>query len=280
MENEKYIDGYHHTLCFCAFCGAEKWKRTARLKDCPNTFCSTFCNSNFKKRGKNVKCSTCGVEFYKTLNQILKNAHHFCGHTCSAIYSNKNRQHSDETKEKISKALIGKPSKFKGKIGHGTKGGWANSNLLYKCICQFCGNSFEIIYSKRKPRRKTCSSDCRTQLIFKDRKYQNGSRLTIKYQNKIQGEVTLESTWELKIAELLDDQKINWIRPDPIPWNDGSKNRLYFPDFYLPEFDIYLDPKNPYCLLLDKQKLAIIEKKIDILYGDIKILENLIERLR
>ena len=35
-------------------------------------------------------------------------------------------------------------------------------------------------------------------------------------------------------------------------WNDG-KQRTYFPDFYLTDYDVYLDPKNDF-LLSEKYK--------------------------
>lgn len=38
---------------------------------------------------------------------------------------------------------------------------------------------------------------------------------------------------------------IDWIRPDPLKWIDSKNNeRNYFPDFYLTDLNLYLDPKN------------------------------------
>lgn len=71
--------------------------------------------------------------------------------------------------------------------------------------------------------------------------------------------IMLDSSWELALAKRLDDKNIKWIRPSAIPWID--KNGIthnYFPDFYLPEHNLLLDPKNPYAIKVQKDKLDII----------------------
>lgn len=83
--------------------------------------------------------------------------------------------------------------------------------------------------------------------------------------------VKLESSWELSLAKRLDNLGIRWIRPDPIPWVDKDNIRHnYFPDFYLVDYDIYLDPKNPQAVKVQKEKLDILMKTYDniiILYS-------------
>lgn len=85
--------------------------------------------------------------------------------------------------------------------------------------------------------------------------------------------ILLDSTWELELAKRLDSLNIKWVRPDPIPWEyDGIKHN-YFPDFYLPEYDVYLDPKNSQAVKVQKKKLEILT----LLYPNIVILETLKE---
>lgn len=68
--------------------------------------------------------------------------------------------------------------------------------------------------------------------------------------------ILLESSWELALAKRLDELDVRWIRPDPIPWVDSEGViHNYFPDFYLPEYDMYLDPKNPQARKVQKKKL-------------------------
>ena len=75
--------------------------------------------------------------------------------------------------------------------------------------------------------------------------------------------VILESSWELALAKRLDELKIAWIRPDPLQWIDkeGVK-RKYYPDFYLLDYDLYLDPKNAYAVETQKEKLDYLQKTL------------------
>ena len=61
--------------------------------------------------------------------------------------------------------------------------------------------------------------------------------------------VRLESSFETKFADLLDELKIKWIRPKPLPWiDDLGTEHNYYPDFYLINYNIYFDPKNDYLI--------------------------------
>ena len=74
--------------------------------------------------------------------------------------------------------------------------------------------------------------------------------------------VMLDSSWEEALAKRLDDIGVEWIRPkEPIPYlaSDGRMHN-YFPDFYLPEYDVYLDPKNPAAVIAQKDKLDSLRK--------------------
>lgn len=71
-------------------------------------------------------------------------------------------------------------------------------------------------------------------------------------------EVCLQSTYELLCSEILNELGINWIRPKAIKY-DTKRN--YFADFYLVDYDIYLDPKNDYKAKLDEEKISkVIEQ--------------------
>jgi len=49
---------------------------------------------------------------------------------------------------------------------------------------------------------------------------------------------------------------VQWIRPKHVLYKDKLGNiRRYYPDFYLPEYDIYLDPKNNYLITTDIFKI-------------------------
>jgi hypothetical protein len=63
-------------------------------------------------------------------------------------------------------------------------------------------------------------------------------------------------------------------------WTDGDKKRRYYPDFYLPEYDIYVDTKNPYLMKCDARKIDCVSKEngVKIICGDLdKVKEILTE---
>ncbi len=76
--------------------------------------------------------------------------------------------------------------------------------------------------------------------------------------------VVLESTFELKVAQELDANNIKWLRPKPILYDDNGQVRRYYPDFYLPDLDIYLDPKNPFVFRLDEEKIKKVTNQTNI----------------
>ncbi len=68
--------------------------------------------------------------------------------------------------------------------------------------------------------------------------------------------VILESSYEVRVAEILDRLNVRWekVRRGYI-WNDNDKIRRYIPDFYLPDYNLFLDPKNDYLIKKDKRKI-------------------------
>lgn len=72
--------------------------------------------------------------------------------------------------------------------------------------------------------------------------------------------VTVQSTYELATAEILNELGILWIRPGALKY-DG---RNYFPDFYLTELDLYLDPKNNYLAIKDAEKIRLASEQNNV----------------
>ena len=67
--------------------------------------------------------------------------------------------------------------------------------------------------------------------------------------------IYLQSSFEIRMAILLNKANILWERPQGIQYMiDGSEHR-YYPDFYLPEHHIYIDTKNNYLMEKDKEKI-------------------------
>ena len=77
--------------------------------------------------------------------------------------------------------------------------------------------------------------------------------------------IILESSYELAVAQELDKHNIVWNRPKRLPWTDkNGKKHHYTPDFYLPEYNIYLDPKNDYLIKKDLTKIILCSLQNDI----------------
>ena len=68
--------------------------------------------------------------------------------------------------------------------------------------------------------------------------------------------ICLESTYELALANELTENSIQWVRPGRFKWIDEvGVERTYTPDFYLPDYNVYLDPKNDYLIKIDIDKI-------------------------
>jgi len=119
--------------------------------------------------------------------------------------------------------------------------------------------------------RKTCSDKCYRKKLSDTAKKNsmlrgNKNKHAFWYNSPIAGRVFLESSWEGILAEDLDKNNIQWIRPkNNFKWKDkDGKVKRYYPDFYIPNLDLYIDPKNPYLAGLDKYKIDYVIKKYNL----------------
>ncbi len=215
----------------------------------------------------------------------------FCSSSCSAKHNNNERTKNgyhlvkrDTTNTKISLfryhypdmyimgefSWIKKPSSI-----HHKK---TKCSIWYRqCTC--CNVLFVVSSEKGNRIHTTCSLSCRNIKSVKTRKYLNGKRLNIYVYNRHTKSIELlESSWEYITYCALDSRNIRWTRPDPLKYH-LDKPRYYYPDFYLPDFNLYLDPKNPYALDIGREKMKLIEKQCSIVYGDLSTVLNTINKL-
>ena len=88
--------------------------------------------------------------------------------------------------------------------------------------------------------------------------------------------VEMDSTWEVVMATKLDELGINWIRDPSMKLQyvtRGGRKRNYIPDFYLPDYDLYIEVKG-YWTDRARHKMKDIIKRNP---GKICILESLAE---
>ena len=67
----------------------------------------------------------------------------------------------------------------------------------------------------------------------------------------------LDSTYEVEVAKSLDEHNIKWSRPKRFPYHMDGVLKHYTPDFYLPDYDVYLDPKNDFLINNVNPRLGI-----------------------
>ena len=87
---------------------------------------------------------------------------------------------------------------------------------------------------------------------------------SVRQYTKLDGSIVqLDSSWEEMLAKRLDALLINWERPVPMKWVDKNGiSRNYFPDFYLPDYNLYLDPKNPAAYKQQIEKVTWLKENV------------------
>lgn len=212
-------------------------------------------------------CKKCNSEFKPSKGLVS-----YCSLKCR-----NSRNFSEESKLKKSIANKGNVNCINGGKSSAYirwKDNHLNTLITYK-HCTNCNKLFVDVRYKcnttdRKP-STTCTWEC--YIKIKKRNYSGN-----KY---IHNGIEMDSKWEVEVAILLDSLNIKWTRPNPIEWVDCSnKKHRYFPDFYLPKYDIYLDPKNPILIEKQKEKLDIVSKQINLIFGHIDMIKYEIKRLR
>lgn len=93
----------------------------------------------------------------------------------------------------------------------------------------------------------------------------NGRTKWIEYKDSYGTNIKLNGSWEVLVAEFLNKENINWSRPTlGFEYKWENKKHIYFPDFYLNDYDIYIEVKG-FERERDKAKLQAFTKKIILL---------------
>jgi len=261
--------------CLCKFTISKRSYNYAikGYKNRQKDFCIKCLNFNKKKDKIVINCNFCNKSFKKDEYKIKKHENHFCSKKCNMNFLNYiiNDKYRNEINLKISKTL---KNKFQSE----------------KKICPICGNNFET-----KKKYKTCSLICGRKLMGINQKgkerpkenYKNNGGLRdgggrsklIEYYSSIAGLMKINKE-EIRLAKILDKLKINWKR-NSIGFNyntiDGIK-RKFHPDFYLIDFDIYLEFKGwvtPEMIHKMENSLKNNNFKLLIVYGDNKRYKNM-----
>lgn len=91
------------------------------------------------------------------------------------------------------------------------------------------------------------------------------SKRRIFFEKKNGDVIYLQSSFEIRFAQILEELNISWERPDPLVWIDSNGiDHKYYPDFKIG--DIYIDTKNDYLAIADLSKIEAVrnQNKIDL----------------
>lgn len=119
-------------------------------------------------------------------------------------------------------------------------------------------------------------------VVLRNPKSYSSENVSGRVKTYIHNGVKLKGKWELEVAKWLDSLSIIWQqieKPFPYYWNE--KWHSYFPDFYIPSYDIYIEVKGfkrerDDCKWNDfPHKLVVINK--DSIYNLPETLEKCVE---
>lgn len=85
------------------------------------------------------------------------------------------------------------------------------------------------------------------------------------YDTPNQSRVWMRSGWEVKVADYLTENSVVWYYE--YEWLTISENKRYLPDFFLPEYNCYIEVKGRK-KERDMEKLMVAKKKYSILLWD------------
>lgn len=214
-----------------------------------------------------MKCLKCeneiGIDWRKDRQYAKKFPLQYCSRACA-----NSKVHSEETKSKVSATLkagnqqgLYTPRSECAKPSYS----WAKVSKLQSCT--WCGTEFTSVRTVSGAWKRICCDSC---YIASKKKNAGGNKSTI-YNG-----IRFDSNWEVQMVKFFEEYNIDYTIPtESVPWIDSNgKAHKYFPDFYLPALDLYVDPKNPIVIIKQKEKLEAVSKSITLIYGHPKDLQK------
>lgn len=182
----------------------------------------------------------------------------FCSRQCANSHV-----HTEESKRKTSKTIRNTITK---KLVQETRS-------IEPRYCSICGSILPI----KLKNRKTCSDTCKKE-SFRLNAITNGlggpSKVSSYGKRGTYKGIHCDSTYELALLIYCLDHKIDIQRNETkFPYVIDDKKYSYYPDFYLPEYDIFIETKGRDIGPVYEKAQAVIDagKKLKILhYEDLK----------
>ena len=228
-------------------------------------YCSLFCSqsSNHTSHKKVMsKCLWCRNDFETTTH---KKARKCCSVDCAVKYA------QSKTNPLVHKQSVQRPKTFP---------------RQKEFICVVCNKEFFHPVKSNAEIKKTCSDECYGKLVSQWSRSNPNCGGKLGYRRFPYRGYKMDSRWEIELAKWMDAEGIKWDRSRKrhmFRWIDANGDeRKYFPDFYLPDFNVYLDPKNDYYLQRDLPKLKYVMNthKVKIFYGGVDGIKTSIDKIR
>ncbi len=202
-----------------------------------------------------MKCQYCNKEFKDLIS--LKPHEIRCFLNPNKIETKRNQ----ETKDKISKSM---------KINHSNTGRiWKEETLKKLKISTTKFNEIYWTDEKRKEQSERMSKIAKEKPNSYSINNVSGRAKIYEYNG-----FKLKGTWELDVAKFLDKENIKWTnKTNPFPYFWNEKWHLYFPDFYLPDFNMYIEVKG-YERERDLEKWKSVKKLIILKEKEIEMLRE------
>jgi len=131
-------------------------------------------------------------------------------------------------------------------------------------------DSGELVPGNKGQKKTDAQKEVDRQAALKSN-HQRVCKSTVDYICIDGSTVKLDSSWEVTLAKMFDEEGIIWERPKPLKWtSDDGKIHNYFADFYIPDWNVYLDPKNDWVIANQADKLKCLSEQ----YNNIFILKK------
>lgn len=181
-------------------------------------------------------CEKCG---------IIMTEKYGSGRFCSKKCANSHTR-SPESRKKTSESLkkIGpRGAALKSHLLHtNNHSSVSDKHTLLHFSCKICGKEF-----KEGSYRKTCSDQCRREAFRQNalsRNFGGPSKVSSYGKKGIYKGIHCDSTYELAFLIYCLDHNIDIIRNETfIEYELEGVVRKYYPDFYLPEYNLYIETK-------------------------------------
>jgi hypothetical protein len=190
-----------------------------------------------KKRRFEILCK-CGKVVIATQNYLKKKQHKFLCRSCGSVESWKNDSYREPREKHLRKMSKTEEAKSRGREFFIKK--WQDPKWRKNTIANLRSEKSRKNLSDAIRRKILTDEDFRRNLLERKQKYSWGDHCD--YQRLDSSTVHLKSRGEKRFAQILDRLRIEWVY-EKKGFRLLETGELYFPDFYMPELDLWVEIK-------------------------------------